>query len=215
MATNDDVTGFVRDALARGLPRAQIENVLRDAGWQPAQVKGALARFADVPFPIPVPAPKPYVSARDAFVYLLLFMTLYISAYNLGRLVFHLTDMAFPDPAAASLSSQYASYAIRRSIASLVVAFPIFLFVSWSVSRAIRLNPSRRSSPVRRWLTYLTLFVAASVLIGDLIVLLSGVLGGDLTIRFVLKVLTVGVIAGMALGYYLWDLRSEGEEIAP
>jgi hypothetical protein len=215
MATNDDVTGFVRDALARGLPRAQIENVLRDAGWQPAQVKGALARFADVPFPIPVPAPKPYVSARDAFVYLILFMTLYISAYNLGRLVFHLIDMAFPDPAAASLSSQYASYAIRRSIASLVVAFPIFLFVSWSVSRAIRLNPSRRSSPVRRWLTYLTLFVAASVLIGDLIVLLSGVLGGDLTIRFVLKVLTVGVIAGMALGYYLWDLRSEDEEIAP
>lgn len=214
MATSDDVTGFVRDALARGLPRAQIEIVLRDAGWQPAQVTGALARFADVEFPIPVPAPRPYVSARDAFVSLILFMTLYITAYNLGGLLFHLIDIAFPDPAAAAVSVRYASHAMRRSIASLIVAFPIFLFVSWSVSRALRRNPSRRSWPVRRWLTYLTLFIAASVLIGDLIVLLSGVLGGDLTIRFALKVLTVGVIAGMAFGYYLWDLRSEDEEVA-
>ncbi|MGH9161704.1 MAG: DUF5671 domain-containing protein [Vicinamibacteraceae bacterium] len=215
MAAGDDVTGFVREALARGLPRAQIEAVLREAGWQPAQVKSALAHFANLEFPIPVPAPRSYVSARDAFVYLILFMTLYISAYNVGALLFRLIDMAVPDPAATAVFSQYVPAAIRRSIASLIVAFPIFLFVSWSVSRAVRLSPSRRASPVRRWLTYLTLFVAASVLIGDLIALLSGLLGGDVTIRFVLKVLTVGVIAGMIFGYYLWDLRSEDEEVAP
>jgi hypothetical protein len=58
-------------------------------------------------------------------------------------------------------------------------------------------------------LTYITLFVAAGVLIGDLISLVFNFLGGELTVRFVLKVLTVGVIAGTIFGHYLWDLRKE------
>jgi hypothetical protein len=66
---------------------------------------------------------------------------------------------------------------------------------------------------VRRWLTYLTMFVAASILIGDVISLVYTVLGGELTVRFVLKVLTVGAIAGSVFGYYMWDLR--GDEEAP
>jgi hypothetical protein len=37
-------------------------------------------------------------------------------------------------------------------------------------------------------------------------------LGGELTIRFFLKVLTIAVIAGTIFGYYLWDLRREEEE---
>jgi hypothetical protein len=62
---------------------------------------------------------------------------------------------------------------------------------------------------VRRWLTYLTLFVAAVVLIVDLITLVDNVLGGEVTVRFVLKVLVAGLIAGTIFGYYLWDLRRD------
>jgi hypothetical protein len=60
---------------------------------------------------------------------------------------------------------------------------------------------------VRRWLTYLTLFIAACVLIGDFVSLVYNVLGGELTVRFVLKVLTVGIIAGTVFWYYLSELR--------
>jgi hypothetical protein len=58
----------------------------------------------------------------------------------------------------------------------------------------------------------LTLFVAASVLIADFTTLVYNLLGGELTVRFLLKVLTVGVIAGATFGYYLWDLRLDEKE---
>ena len=65
---------------------------------------------------------------------------------------------------------------------------------------------------MRRWLTYLTLFVAAAVLVGDMITLVNNVLGGELSIRFVLKVLVAAVIAGTIFGFYLHDLRREEKE---
>ena len=67
-------------------------------------------------------------------------------------------------------------------------------------------------SPIRRWLTYFTLFVAAGFLIGDLTTLVYNVLGGEITIRFSLKVIVVGAIAGTIFGYYLRDLRREERE---
>ena len=59
---------------------------------------------------------------------------------------------------------------------------------------------------------YLTLFVAAGVLIGDLTTLVYNVLGGELTVRFLLKVATVAAIAGAIFSHYLLDLRREERE---
>ena len=146
-------------------------------------------------------------------MYLVLFSTLYVAAFNLGSLLFQFIDGAFPDPAARVVPPEYSRQAIRWSVSFLVVAFPVFTYVSWLTNRAIRLDPSKHASKVRRWLTYLTLFVAASVLVGDVTVLVYNLLGGELTARFVLKVLTVGGIAGGVYGYYLWDLRSDEQEV--
>jgi hypothetical protein len=80
------------------------------------------------------------------------------------------------------------------------------------IGRQIDLNPFKRLSPARRWLTYLTLFIASAALLGDTTTLIFNLLGGDLTIRFLLKVLVVAVIAGSAFTYYLLDLRKEEKE---
>jgi hypothetical protein len=53
------------------------------------------------------------------------------------------------------------------------------------------------------------MFVAAGVLIGDITCLVYYLLGGELTIRFVLKAATIFGIAGAAFGYYLTDLRAD------
>jgi hypothetical protein len=210
MAINQELSGFLKDGLDRGLPREQLEEILIKAGWPPDQVREALARFADVEFPIPVPRPKPYLIAREAFVYLVLFTTLYVSAFNLGGLLFQLIERAFPDPAIDPvLALARSREAIRWSISLLVVAFPVFVFVSWRNEQALRQDPNRRLSKVRRWLTYLTLFVAAGVLVGDVTAVVYNLLGGELTTRFALKVLTVGAIAGAVFGYFRRDLRKE------
>jgi len=62
---------------------------------------------------------------------------------------------------------------------------------------------------VRRWLTYLTLFVAASILIGTMTSIVYNLLSGEITTRFVLRVLTVGAIVGTVFRYFLQDLRKE------
>jgi hypothetical protein len=213
LAIREELLTFVREALERGVPRSEIQTVLLGAGWRAEEVTKALGAFAEIDFPIPVPRPKPYLSARETFLHLLQFTALYFSAWDLGRLFFLFIDRAFPDPA-VSRYGDYISDQIRWSVSSLVIAFPIFLLVTRSLARAAARDVEKRSSKVRKWLTYMTLFVAATVLAGDLVTLLYNLLGGELTTRFLLKAATVALIAGSVFGYFLWDLRGEEREDA-
>ncbi|MGH9370406.1 MAG: DUF5671 domain-containing protein [Vicinamibacterales bacterium] len=208
MASSNELLEFVRESLGRGMSRAQVEEVLLQAGWNRDLIETALRGYADVEFPIPVPKPRTYLSAREAFMYLLLFSTLYISAFNMGVLAFQWINRAVPD-AAAAVDPASSRPVIRWALSSLVVSFPIFVWLSAIVERSVRRDPGKRRSNVRRWLMYLTVFVAAAVLIGDFITLVYNLLGGELTIRFMLKVLTIATIAGTIFGYYLSDLRLE------
>jgi hypothetical protein len=203
-----DLDQFVHDALARGATRGDIEQALGRAGWTAEQAQGALAAFADVEFPVPVPRPRPYLSARDAFLYLVLFTTLYLSAWHFGSLLFDVIDHVFPDPSQPAWAG-VAAAGIRWSVATIVIAFPVFVLLAVKLARELVRQPMRRLSAVRRWLTYLTLFIAAAALIGDLITLVYNLLGGEITVRFVLKALVVGLIALTVFGYYLRDLRRD------
>lgn len=216
MAIREELFDFVREALLRGVPRSQIEAALLAAGWERKQVDAGLASFAESDFAIPVPRPAPYLSAREAFIYLLLFTTLYLSAYNLGQLLFQFIYLAIPDVAATAYASapEGIRASIRWAVSSLVVAFPIFLYLSRLTGKEVHRDPAKRASKVRRWLTYLTLFLAATIIIGDLIAILNDLLGGALTLRFLLKALTVGLIAAGIFGYYLHDLRVEERDVA-
>jgi len=213
MAATDELHDFVKEALATGTSRTDVEGALVQAGWGAARARAALAEFADVAFPIPVPRPRPSLDARDAFFYLVLFGTLYICAFNLGSLVFEFINRAFPDPA-FQRNANLAAQNLRWSIAALIVATPVFLFVSSLVGRAIRQDPVKRGSKVRRWLAYLTLTIASGVLVGDFITLVFNVLAGELSARFVLKVATVAAIAGGVFFYYLWDLKADEKGVA-
>jgi hypothetical protein len=202
---SDELTAFVAEGLRRGLPRQQLGDALLQAGWSDEQVRRALSGYADVEFPVPVPRPRPYVSAREMFLYLVLFTTLFISAYQLGSLAFDLINLARPDP--ADQASQFARAGIRWSVSSLFVAFPIFCVMTWRAAQLVQRDPAKRESKIRRTLTYLTLFVAACVLIGDVTVLVYNLLGGELTMRFALKVVVAAVIAGGVFLYYVRDVR--------
>ena len=208
----EELVAFVKEALERGVPRAEIRAALLAAGWRDEEVERRSPRSPTSTSRSRCRARRPYLSARETFFYLLQFTALYVSAFNLGRLLFLLIDRGLPDPADARYTEYYTNDQIRWSIASLVVAFPIFLLLSRMLARAESRDPERRGSKIRKWLTYLTLFVAAAILTGDLITLLYNLLGGELTSRFLLKAATVAAIAGGVFGYYLWDLRGEERE---
>ena len=206
-STSPELDTFVREALAKGQPRDAIRRALVAAGWSDEQTAGVLEGYAEVDFPVPVPRPRASVSAREAFQYLLLFATLYLSAWHLGSLLFDLINRWLPDPAAQA--GDFARDSMRFSVAALAIAFPVFLFSARRIAHEVARAPIKRLSPVRRWLTYLTLFIAAGVLIGDLTTLLYNVLGGEATPRFLAKVAVVAVIAGGIFHYYMQDLRRE------
>jgi hypothetical protein len=96
---------------------------------------------------------------------------------------------------------------IRWATASIVAAFPVFLFMQHIIRREMEKDPGLGISPIRRWLTYLTLFVAVAVLLTDLIFLVLRLLEGDLTSRFLLKVVITGSLSGGVILHYLKELR--------
>jgi hypothetical protein len=200
---------FVRESLLRGLDRESIRKAMADAGWPTDQARAAMDAYGDLPFPVPVPRPRPQLSAREAFLYLLLFTTLYLSSYHLGSLMFDIINRAYPDAATQAYAARYQADSMRWSVSYLIIAFPAFVFLARYVAKDVARHPVKRLSPIRRWLTYLTLFVAASVLIGDLTTLVYNVLSGELTTRITLKVTVVVLIASTVFGYYLSDLRKE------
>jgi hypothetical protein len=203
---------FIEAALRAGKSRDEIAAALAAAGWSPEQIAHGLKGYADLPFVVPVPRPRAHLSARDAFFYLLLFATLYITAIQLNNMLFSFIELAFPLPG-RDFEAERAGRSIRWATASLIVAFPIFLALSLKLRREIQAEPARRLSSVRRWLIYLTMLVAAGFIIGDAITLVYNLLNGDLTVRFVLKVLVVAAITGTIFGYFLQTTRRDREEL--
>lgn len=210
MALSESLLQFVKESLGRGLTREQITDALQSAGWPSDQVQRALASYAAVEFPVPVPRPPGAAPGRERSMYLLLLVTLAISSFNLGSLLFELINRAFPDPAA--VSRPFTLEAIRWSIASLVVTFPIFLYIAILIDRQVQADPLKRASRHRRDVTFTALVLTAAILIGVFITLIYNLLGGDLTVRFMLKSLTVAGIAGFIFVFGLRDLRRSEEQ---
>ena len=207
------LTNFVAEALHSGICRERIKETLLQAKWSPDQIDGALKVWSDVDFPIPIPKPQAQFSARDAAMYLVMFGMLYLSVFHFGSLVFYCIDRLLPDALDTSYGIYNRSDSVRFSTASLIVAFPVFLYLAIKINKNLVSDPLHRSSAVRKWLTYLTLTVAACFIVGDLIALLFSLLTGDLSTRFVLKVLTVGGIAAAVFYYYLWSMREDDEAL--
>lgn len=152
--------------------------------------------------------PTTRTSPKDVFMHLLAIIALYISAVSFGALIFQYIDVWFPDP----LTDMYmrSSDAIRWALSTLVVVFPVYVWVSLVLAKDALLHKEKRELKTRKWLYHFTLFAAAILIIGDIVALLYRFLGGDLSNRFFLKVAVILFIAGAIFIYYLWNIRKEG-----
>lgn len=151
------------------------------------------------------------ISPKHVFLHLFAIVMLYSSAANFLTLVFQYINVLVPDKLAQFDYYQTSHYQdlIRFSISFIVVVFPALVWISWFLDKNYKKEPEVRNMKVRKWLIYFTLFIAGLIIIGDLIGIIRSFLGGEITIRFILKSLSALFWAGLIFGYYLWDSRRE------
>lgn len=78
------------------------------------------------------------------------------------------------------------------------------------MERGYIVEPEKKHIAVRKWLTYITLFIAGLTLAGDLVTVLYFFLDGqELTAGFLLKILSVLIITAMVFAYYISDIRGK------
>ncbi len=213
-ATSENLDRFIEAAKGKGASDEFLVNLLREQGWPAKEIYAAFLRRYEKLTGLALPAHGGNAgeSARDAFLYLLVYATLATWTTALGSLVFTFIDRWFPDTLAQQTFEQ-SRFAVSSEMACIIVAFPVFLFVMRFILRDGEHHPDKIESGVRKWLTYIALLITAGIVIGDLITFLAFFLRGELTARFVLKSLTVLVIAGSIFWYYLGFLKRGAENV--
>lgn len=146
-------------------------------------------------------------TAKDFFLHLGAMVALYATAISFLNLLFRIINKVFPE-----VNRSYYAWGggseISLPVATLIVAFPLFLFLSKLVYQTYSQNPLKKELGIRKLLTYATLFIAGIILAGDLIMVIYKFLDGqDLTAAFLLKALVVILVTGAIFAHYLQDIR--------
>ena len=149
MAANPKLQEYVEEALKRGIPESSLPGVLKARGWSEKEICAVLAAHYEGASGIVIPTRSgSETAAKDAFFYLLVFSTLATWTIGLGALAFNLIDRWLADTLFSTPYGQgYDVYAIASAMASVLVAFPIFLLVSRSVLHDERSHPEKLGSP--------------------------------------------------------------------
>jgi hypothetical protein len=152
---------------------------------------------------------KSKTTASDFFIYLGIIIGLYVSTFSLISLSFDLINKWLPDVAMNYGYDMYSS-GIRMALAALIIFFPVFIYLSRISTKAVTLIPEKKDLWVRRWFFFLTLFLTGLAIAIDLTTLVYRFIGGeDLTMRFVLKVIVVLIVAFAIFRFYLYELRRD------
>lgn len=211
----ETLTKFVERGFSAGISRERLAEVLDSAGWEPAQVRLVLDAYATSDLPVAVPRPAIAPTARELFLYLLVFSCLYMAVFGLGTILYQLINLALPDPADryyVSLLSDTEGR-LRSGMATVAVFLPTYLLLDWRIAALGRSDPGQRGSNVRRKLTYLTLYLTAIILLSDASYLVSAWLGGELGKRVLLKCLVIAALAALVLGRYLNEMSSDEDQV--
>lgn len=142
-----------------------------------------------------------YTTPKDFFLHLGATIALYVGAIALINLAFSTINYALPD----ALAGYFYANAIVWPISMLIILTPTLYVIEWLINRDISVNMEKMNLWIRRWRIYLTLFLTGATIIGTLITLLNTYLNGEISTRFIYKVLAVLVVTGVIFGYYILE----------
>ncbi len=208
------LAGFIATAKSQGVPDDALVGLLRHRGWSERRIYRALAAYYEESLGVPLPQRGGRdESPRDAFLWILNFITLGFWTIALGQLFYALIARAFPDK--ATRAYQYPSFTdtVATQLATIIIAFIAFVVVRAFLGQELKRRPEAALSAIRAWITYAALIIAAIFVLLDGIWFLTALLQGQLSIRFVLDSLVLLVLGGGVFAYYLAGLQQRTAEV--
>lgn len=149
---------------------------------------------------------KPKATPKDFFLWAGAMIALWGGVIAFITLVFDYINYTFPNTLEYMVNPYQGG--MPYEMASLIVLAPVFLILMRVIRRDIVRDPSRNDIWVRRWALFLTVFAAGATIVVDLIVLIMTFLSGEeLSVRFLLKVVVVLLVAGAGFMHFMADLR--------
>jgi Domain of unknown function (DUF5671) len=143
------------------------------------------------------------------FVSLGVLVSLIATVTSFLNLVFETLTKHFPDALNATYTYGYSTYSyesMRTALATLIIVFPVFLLLSKFWTKIVKEGLGNTDAIIKKWMLYLVLFLASIVIITDLVTLVRYFVSGEITVRFILKVLVVFVTAGISGFHYYSEL---------
>ncbi len=155
------------------------------------------------------PDTQPRSHAKDVFLNLASMITLYSAAAALLNLLFTVINKGYP-----RVTEYYSYYnntsSISFPVATLIIVFPLYVLFMWLIEKDLATSTDARGSGIRKWLIYITLFISGGLVVGDLVAVVYYFIDGqELTAGFLLKVLSILVVAGGVFWYYITDIRNK------
>ena len=207
------VVEYVGELIDKGISKSEIKARLLAVGWSEDQIESAYGQ-ALIQNGAPTPEDeKEFVtgkksSAMEIAVNLFSFVLLGVVATALGVLFYQIINKYFPDPLARNYyRGRFSTKAIHYSISALLIGFPMYYLSMRLWFRSFRKGEGKIETLLTKWLTYLVLLVASITIVGDLITALFTFLQGEISIRFVLKAVTILGIFGAIFWFYFLERR--------
>ena len=146
------------------------------------------------------------ISVKDFFLQIGVIATLYASLVAVVVLLFRVINVAYPQ---ITNGFYYNPQNISFQVATILVFFPLFLALSWLLQKSLK-SADAKDFALRKWLSYLTLFIAGAVIAGNLVSILYTFLDGqELTRAFLLKALVLLLVSGGVFAYFLQDITNK------
>lgn len=144
------------------------------------------------------------------FLSLGVLVSLISSVVSFLNLVFATLNKRLPDVLNAGYEYGYSTYqyeGMRTALSVLIIFFPIYLVISYFWKKFEQMELGSIDRVIRKWVIYIILFLSSVVVTVDLVALVRYFISGEITTRFIFKVLTVLVTAGVVGAYYIYRLR--------
>ncbi len=205
---------YIEAARNKQMSDEEIKGQLVKIGWKESEVLRALEppKTADN---LLVPPPAPSVGMWVSFQYILLFISLYISAISLGGIAYHATDRFIKDPLDFSNPSfgGLDNPVMKGYLAAILVAYPIFAVLFIRLKKLSYERPFTKSLESRKLLIYITLIVTFIILLVHLISIIYGFLDGNVKERSLAHFIVTVTIAGSIFSYLLHDVREDRKSL--